>query len=191
MTIVSASTLCAEQGNLKPGIPRGYNLVEVDTEKWTGRVHSRRMVNTTFNLPIWGPGQFNATGTSFVDIELSRPLAKRPPELDKALLLERADELLTERHWREALALLKDIKADPLARPFLLNALNELGDDWETIEVLWPPSTNQEVVMVGAAILNLRDLNRAETFLKLDDVSNNRDASVADIRRRISTRWSK
>lgn len=191
MTIVSASTLCAEQRNLKAGIPRGYNVVEVDTEKWTGRVHSRRMVNNTFNLPIWGTGQFNVTATSFVDIELSRPLGKRPPDLDKALSLERVDHLLSKRQWREALATLKVIKQEPLARPFLLTTLNELGDDSETVDALWPPSTNQEIVMVGAAILALRDPNRANAFLKLDNVSNNIDASVVEIRRRISTRWSR
>jgi len=191
MTIVSASTLCAEQVSLKPGIPRGYNVVEVDTEKWTCGVHSRRMVNNTFNLPVWGPGQFNSTGKSFVEIELSRPLAKRPPDLDKALLLERVDDLLSRRQWSEALVILKDIKEEPLARPFLLTVLNELGNDSETIDALWPPTNNQEIVMVGAAILSLRDPDRAKVFLKLHNVSNNADASVADIRRRISTRWSR
>jgi hypothetical protein len=191
MTIVSASTLCAEQGNLKPGIPRGYNVVEVDTEKWNGRVHSRRMVNNSFNLPVWGPGQFNATGTSFVDFELGRPLAKRPPRLDIALLLERADDLLGKSQWSEALGVLKDIKEEPLARPFLITALTQLGDDSETVDVLWPPSSNQEIVMVGASILNLKDGSRAKAFLQLDKVSNNTDASVMDVKRRISMRWSK
>jgi hypothetical protein len=190
ITIVSASTLCAEQGNLRPGIPRGYNVVEVDTEKWSGRVHSRRMVNNTFNLPVWGPGQFTVTGTSYVDFELNRPLIERPLNLDRSLLLEQADELLTKKQWSEALAILKAIKDDPHARPFLIAALIGLGDDSETVDVLWPPSSNAEIVMVGAAIFNLREPNRAKAFLQLDQVSHNTDASVQEMKRRISMRWS-
>lgn len=81
MTIVSASTLCAEPRNLKPGVPRGYNVVELDTDAWTGRTHSRHMVNNTFNLPVWGPGLFYATGKSYVDFELCKPLAPAPATL--------------------------------------------------------------------------------------------------------------
>ncbi len=191
MTIVSASTLCAEQGNLRPGIPRGYNVVEVDTEKWSGRVHSRRMVNHAFDLPVWGPGQFNVTGTSYVDFELNRPLTKRPPHLDRSLLLEQADEFLSRKQWDEALAILKAIKDEPHARPFLMAALNELGDDSEIVDVLWPPSSNAEIVMVGASILNLQNPERAKAFLQLDKVSQNTDASVEEMKRRISRRWSR
>jgi hypothetical protein len=191
MTLVSASTLCAEQGNLKPGIPRGYNVIEIDTDKWSVRVHSRRMVNSDFNLPVWGPGQFNSTGKSYVDSALSQPLASRPQNLDRALLLEKADSLLAQKRWKEALTLLKDIKTEELAKPFLMKALAELGDDSETVNVLWPPMTNEEIVLVGAAILAVQDRSRASAFLLLDQVSKNADASVVDIKRRVSMRLSR
>jgi hypothetical protein len=48
MTVVSAGTLCAEPRNLKPGVARGYNVVELNT----------------FTLPVWGLGHFYSTGTS-------------------------------------------------------------------------------------------------------------------------------
>jgi hypothetical protein len=149
------------------------------------------MVNNAFNLPLWGPGQFNVTGTSFVDFELSPPLTKRPSHLDRTLLLERADELLSKKQWKEALTVLTDIQDEAFARPLLMTALKELGDDSETIKLLWPPSTNEEIVMVGAAILSVQERNRAKAFLQLGRVSNNTDASVTDIKRRISMRWSK
>ncbi len=79
MTIVSARTLCAEPRNLKPGVPRGYNVVELDTDLWTGRTHSRHMVNNSSNLPVWGPGLFYATGKSYVDFELCKPLVPPRP----------------------------------------------------------------------------------------------------------------
>lgn len=191
MTLVSASTLCAEQGNLKPGIPRGYNVAEIDTVESSVRVHSRRMVNNDFNLPVWGPGQFNSTGKSYVDSALSQPLVKRPKGLDRSLLLEEADTLLAQKRWREGLTLLREIKDQGVAKPFILKALTEVGDDSETISFLWPPVTNEEIVLVGGAILALQDRDRASTFLRLEQVSENEDASVVDIRRRVSVRLSR
>jgi hypothetical protein len=189
MTIISASTLCAEPGNLKPGIPRGYNVVEINTDDWSGRVHARRMVNETFNLPLWGPGQFNVTGRPFVDFELNRPLVKRPADLDRALLLERAEDLLSKKQWKQAIAALEDLPDEPLTRPLLIAGLDELGDDMETLRVLWPPRSNQEIVMVGTALLALEDQIRAKEFLKLENVSESIDASVIDLKRRITFRW--
>lgn len=164
MTLISASTLCAEQANLKPGIPRGYNLIQVDTENWIGRVNSRRMVNSDFLLPVWGPGQFIATGMSYVDFALSKPFSVRPLNLDTALVLEQADSLLVKGQWEAALATLAQIPDNPLARTFAIHALQELGVDSETVRILWPPSTNEEIVMVGAALLSLGNENLANNL---------------------------
>jgi hypothetical protein len=191
MTIISASTLCADPANLKPGIPRGYNVVEVDTGTWTGRTHSRHMVNGSLTLPIWGPGHFYVTGKSYIDFEICRPLTHRPTQLDDVLALERADELLRKGQWTDALTLLKDLRGVPMAQPLLLNALSELADDELTITTLWSPSTNSEIILVGAAILNQQAQQRARDFLNLDSVSHNTDASVRELRDRIALRWSK
>jgi hypothetical protein len=191
MTIVSASTLCAEPRNLKPGVPRGYNVVELDTDVWTGRTHSRHMVNNSFNLPVWGPGLFYATGKSYVDFELCKPLASRPGQLDRRLALERADQLLGNRNWADALQILADVKDAPLARPMILTALTELADDARTVAMLWPPSTSAEIVLVGAAVLNRHIREEAKAFLEIDAVSSSTDASVADIKRRFALRWSR
>ena len=191
MTIISASTLCADPANLKPGIPRGYNVVEVNTETWVGRTHSRHMVNSSPTLPIWGPGHFNATGKSFVDFEICQPIARRPSQLDNVLALEHADELLRKHQWAEAVEALIDLKDVEMAQPMLLSALSELADDELTITTLWPPSTNAEIVLVGAAILNQQAEQRARDFLNLDSVSRNPDASVRETRQRVALRWSR
>jgi hypothetical protein len=100
MTIISAGTLCAEPRTLKPGVPRSYNVVELDMASWTGRVHQRQMVNTLFPLPVWGPGHYNSTNNSFFDFELCKPLTTRPHQLDLQLTLDRADKLLGAGHWK-------------------------------------------------------------------------------------------
>ena len=188
ITIISASTLCAEPHNLKPGVPRSYNVVELDTDAWTGRVHQRHMVNVLFNLPVWGPGHFNITNRSFIDFELCKPLLTRPPQLNAQIVLDRADRLLGCRQWREAIDVLGEVKDIPLARPLIVKALGELGDARRTIATLWPPQTSVEAVTIGGAILDSGTREEAEAFVRLDLVSASRDASVRDILRRIRER---
>ncbi|HTF63494.1 MAG TPA: hypothetical protein VK638_12390 [Edaphobacter sp.] len=171
MTIISAGTLCADSANLKPGIPRGYNVVEVDDEIWRGRTHSRHMVNGALTLPIWGSGHFNATGKSYIDFEICQPIARRPSQLDNLLSLERADDLMRRCRWADAVELLKNMRDVPMAQPLLLRAVGELADDELTVTTLWPPSTSAEIVLAGEAILNLQAKQRAREFLNLDSVS--------------------
>jgi DNA repair exonuclease SbcCD nuclease subunit len=188
ITIVSASTLCAEPRNLTPGVARSYNVVELDTDAWTGRVHQRQMVNRLFNLPVWGPGHFHGTNTSFSDFALCKPVRIRPAHLNEQLALERADKLLGAGQWHEALDVLNTIRGVPAARPLLLKGLSESGDSRRTIAMLWPPLTNAEAVTIGGAILEGGTKEEAEAFIQLTFVSNSTDASVRDISRRISER---
>jgi 3',5'-cyclic AMP phosphodiesterase CpdA len=189
ITLVSASTLCAEARNLKPGVPRGYNLVELDTDAWTGRAHSRHMVNSSFDLPVWGPGHFYSSGKSYVDFDICPPASKRPGQLDTTLALSEADEMLANKQWAGALKVLNRVKGVPLARPLVLKALAELADDERTLETLWPPLTSAEIVLVGGAILNQQNPDAASAFLQLETVSTSSDASVVDIRQRLLRRW--
>jgi Calcineurin-like phosphoesterase len=188
ITIVSASTLCAEPSNLKPGVPRSYNVVELNTDSWHGRVHQRKMVNNLFSMPVRGPGHFNVTNKSYLDFELCKPLAPRPPQLDLQITLNQADKYIGARQWSEALDILETVKEVALARPFLLRAATELGDPRRTIATLWPPLTVGETVTVGGAILESGSRQEAEAFVQLPLVSGSVDASVQEISRRIHER---
>lgn len=191
MTIISASTLCAGPSNLNPGIPRSYNVVEINSEKMTGRVHQRQMVNDQFQMPVWGPGHFISSNSSFFDFELSRPLMKRSLILDSQLSLEHVDRYIGSHQWKEALEILEPIKNNPLARPFLVQALEELGDDRRTIATLWPPQTNRETITLGGAIIDCGTKEEAEEYLKLIIISGSPDASVREIRQKIMLRCQK
>ncbi len=188
ITIVSASTLCAGPRNLSPGIPRSYNIVELDTGSWVGRLHQRQMVNSLMPLPVWGPGHFISTNSSFFNFDLCRPLITRSSHLDIQLVLDRADKLLGAHKWREALEVLGEIKEVPLARTMLVKSLEELGDDRLTINTLWPPMNNAEIVMLGGAVLNSGTQKEAEEFVRLGLVSDNMDSSVREVSRRIIER---
>ena len=188
ITIISASTLCAEPRNLKPGVPRSYNIVEIDTDACIGRLHQRQMVNVQFSLPIWGPGHFINTNRSYFDFDLCKPLLTRPAQLDVQRTLDQADKLLGSHQWLEAINVLDDIKDTPLARPLLVKALDELGDARRTIAILWPPLSNVEAVTLGGAVLDSGTPEEAEAFVRLGLVAESEDASVREIFRRVNER---
>lgn len=188
MTVISASTLCAEPQNLRPGVPRSYNVVEVNLDKWTGRVHQRQMMNTLFNLPVWGPGHFISTNSSHIDFALCRPPTPRPANLNGQLLLAAIDDHLGKGRLQEALDLLENIQDLPLARPFLVKTLNDLGDARMTIKRLWPPQTIPEAVMMGGAILEAGSKEEALAFRQLPIVPGATDASLMEISRRVFER---
>jgi hypothetical protein len=188
MTVVSSGTLCAGPKTLSPGVPRSYNVIEIDTEAGTGRVHQRHMVNHLFNLPVWGPGHFDSTNRSFLDFSWSRPLQKRPEALDVQLVLEDAERLVHARQWDKAAALLEPLKSVSLARPLLAAALSEMGEPQKTIDALWPPETLAEAVTVGGAILAGGARHHAEAFVNLELISGSTDASIREIAQRVRER---
>lgn len=51
ITVISAGTLCGDAA-LRFG--RSYNVVEIDTQNRSGRLHLREMQNDDLRMPIWG-----------------------------------------------------------------------------------------------------------------------------------------
>lgn len=153
MTLISASTLCGSPMSLKAGVPRSFNVVELDGERMLGRVHQRQMTNDLYTVPMWGPGHFVSTGDSFVDFEICRPLATRPPQLDSSLALEHANVLAAQGRWQDAMTDLDAFKYHALSRPLLVRALHEVDDPSPLLEALGSPRTPAEAVAMGAAIL--------------------------------------
>ncbi len=188
LTVISTGTLCAAPQGLVAGKPRSYNVIEIDTNRWAGRVHQRQMVNSDFTLPIWGPGHFNETNSSYMDFEICPPTATRQQSLDSFLSLEQAEKYLGSRQWVRALDVLKPVSVMPLARPFIVRALGGLGDSHKTIDLLWPPTTPAEAVMVGGAIIDVGPRQQARAFVELDFVKSSTDASIGDVVRRLAER---
>lgn len=185
ISIISAGTLCAGPKLLPAAVPRSYNVVEVDTNQWKGRVHQRAMVNRLYELPIWGPGRFLESGRSYLEFRLSKPRATRPPQLDEQLRLEKAEALLGAKRWEDALQMLDTIPGSDRARPLRVIALANLGNHALTVSLLWPPQTAVEIVLVGGALLEVGPQATIAVFLGLEMVSASTDASVRDIVRRL------
>lgn len=191
IVVISAGTLCAGPSQLSPGEPRGYNIVEIDTDQGICRVHQRRMHNNDFTYPIWAPAYFTETNKPFLDRPIDPPIRPRPPQLDAAIKVETAEQLLGSRQWKEAVDLLADSLPDSIARPLLAKALFEYGSPPKTIAVLWPPMSPAEAVQIGDAILQGGTPEQAVQFLALDIVKSGSDASVLEIARRVRERRAK
>lgn len=188
IAITSAATLCAGPSGLSPGTPRGYNVIELDNEVWTGRLHQRQMINHQFDMPVWGPGTFVETNSSYVDFQLSTPLNQRPIGLDMQLALEAADNFLGRGAWRQAIEALKDYMGHPMARRMCVKALEELADPVLTIEVLRRPRENEEAVVLGNAVFESGDATALGLFLSDPFVVQAKDASVKEIVSRLLLR---
>jgi hypothetical protein len=146
------------------------------------------MVNLQFNMPVWGPGHFVDTNTSYVDFDISPPLEVRPAGLDAKLTLEAADAHLGRGEWKEALHALREHGDDPMARRMALKALEELNDPAQTIEMLRHPRENSEAVVLGYALLKEGDSSARREFLKDPFIMNNTDASVKEIVEKLQVR---
>ncbi|MBX5192782.1 hypothetical protein HJB86_28515 [Rhizobium sp. NZLR3b] len=188
MTIVSAATLCAGPNNLSPGTPRGYNVIEIDNEAWTARLHQRQMVNLQFNMPAWGPGHFVDTNASFVEFELSPPAESRPAGLDRDYALESASAHLGSGEWEKVLEILADLQADSMARRMRLKALEELDSPPRTIAIIKEPTDIAEAVILGHALLSEGDSQARRRFLEHPFVANNMDASVKEVVSKLNAR---
>jgi hypothetical protein len=191
IVVISAGTLCAGPSQLSPGKPRGYNIVEIDTDQKACRIHQRRMHNNDFTYPIWAPAHFTETNKPFLDLKIDPPLRPRPPHLDAAFNVETAEKLLGNRQWKEVIELLAETPPDSVGRSLLAKALFEYGDSSKTIALLWPPSTPAEAVQIGDAILQNGTPQQAAQFLALDIVSRGADASVLEIAKRVRERLAK
>ena len=51
ITLISAGTLC---GGAAYGFKRSYNLIQLDLENHSGKLHVREMQNDNLQMPIWG-----------------------------------------------------------------------------------------------------------------------------------------
>ncbi len=191
ITVVSAGTLCGGPRVLAPGEPRSYNILEIDTDNGTGSLHKRQMVNHEFALPLWGAGHFVSSGTSHVEFQLQAPDQRRPAALDHRLALERADGMIGNGQWREAVQLLGELQNDPHGRRLLAKALVELEDPQAIIAFLNPPQSTAEAVIVGDSLLEAGERAEIQAFLRLPQVVDLKDASVVDVCRRLEARLAR
>ena len=181
ISVVSAGTLCAAPSHLPPGEPRSYNVLEIDSENYRGRLHQRKMSNADFSQPVWTAGTFSITQKSFIDFPICPPALARPPHLDTSILLGLAEERIRSGKPKEAISHLKTLTDNDTARTLLTEALTQIEDDRAAVEMLGLPRTETEAVLVGWALTRIGSEDQIQSFLQSGVVISSKDASVQDV----------
>jgi hypothetical protein len=189
ITVISAGTLC---GSASFRFGRAYNIVELDREALTGRLHLREMQNDDLQRPIWGCRSLPAEASKFLDFKYDappEPLAR--PDHNTSVLLN-AQKLYDTGDFQGAAAALDDIAAtDDLARRLLLDCLGHLGDRKKIIARFDPPVSPTEAICLMDALWSEGQRDRLRALLTEAALAASTDPSVAELRDKYSARLKK
>jgi 3',5'-cyclic AMP phosphodiesterase CpdA len=188
ITVLSASTLCAGPKALPTGHARGYNILEIDGGAFSGRLHQRRMLNEDFASPVWAPGQFVLSGTSYIDFQIQQPVLLASGAASTAGALSAAEADIRAKRYQEALTGLLTLKSNPLARPLLLECYVQLGDHRSIAHSFWPPVGTAEAIHVAEALWQCKDKPRLQQLFEMPIVKDSADPAIRHIRDKFGPR---
>lgn len=189
ITVISAGTL----GTSEPFRNHSaYNVIELDTDNRTGRLHVREMQNDNLNLPIWGRCTLPPNTAAYYDFEFDAP--PKPVcnfNVNTGALVE-AQRLHGLGNYREAADLLILVAAsDALARPLLLDCLVKLKDTSALVVYFDPPASDAEAIHIMDALWTEGRQERLEEILKSPLIAKSTDPSVVEMRKKYSARLRK
>jgi predicted MPP superfamily phosphohydrolase len=189
ITVISAGTLC---GGASARFARAYNLVELDTERRTGKLHVREMQNDNLLLPIWGRRPLPPNIGSCLEFEFeAAPEPVVPPDLRTTTLME-AQRLHESGEYRLAAEMLaEEAKVDDLARRLRFDCFVQLHDDLGIIDNFDPPKGVQEAVRLMDALWAQGRRERLADLLGESAVAKSGDGSIIDIRKKYAARLKK
>jgi Calcineurin-like phosphoesterase len=170
MAISSAGSLCAGQEELPRGVNREYNLVVVNDDYTSARVHVREMTQGN-HFGRCGRGPFRVDG--FVDLSWDLPVsaAGGAPVSRKRFAAEavlNAEEALHSGRTADAMRLLEEVE-EPLeghARQLYLEAARELGQFDRLIRLLHEPKTVAEYIELFGAYIAAKEFDAAAALLE-------------------------
>ena len=174
LTVLSAGTLCGGPQSIPTGRRRSYNVVTIDREKSSGKLHVREMTNNSFSLPVWGAAYVPEFDGSSMTFEMT--MAVRPVSPIQAA--GEAAELLKAGDARGAAKLAGKYPNEPYARRVVLEALTSIGD-WDGIcEFCAVPQSNLEISALCEALYMSGEKTALRELISQEAVANNQDAAV-------------
>ena len=186
ITVISAGTLC---GSAAFRFGPAYNLVELDTENRSARLHVREMRNDNLQMPIWGPRSVLPNSTSHLDFDFDPPPEPFARAKNSTSLLMRAQQLYEEGEYREASLILSSLTAsEKLARPLLLYCLIRLDDTPSIIAIFDPPEGPSEAIALMDALWNENKRERLAKILEIPLIDESTDPSVMEMRIKYTAR---
>lgn len=191
MALVSAGSLCAGASEMPTGAMRGYNIIEINEDLRSARVHFREM--SVANL-FCAARRGSLGGASFVNLTWDPPpdLAGRPIDSGThrlAAALTKGENELKAGNPEKCKELLKPIAAalPEFGRLLLLQASRMTDDLPLLIELLSPPRAIGELVELTEICIRKRDHGKA--LVMLDQYGTNlgiTDSHSRELRAKIS-----
>lgn len=180
IAVISAGTLC---GGPAFRFGRAYNIVEIDPNERSGRLHVREMQNDNLNLPIWGARSLPPNTQSYLDFEYDpapEPLVRVTH--DTSALLE-AESLYSRGEYGAAAAILDNVAAtDDLARRILLECHIATGNHGEIARIFDPPQGTIEAIALMDSLWSEGRKDRLREVLAEDFIAESADPSVIELR---------
>ncbi|MEQ8689385.1 MAG: metallophosphoesterase [Pseudomonadales bacterium] len=187
--VISAGTLC---GGAAFRFGRAYNIVEIDVEGRSGRLHVREMQNDNLQLPIWGVRALPPNRVGYLDFEFDDPPVPFTKPDRVTVELAKAQELFEDGSFQDAATILSALlNDDDLARPLLLQCYLRLGDHAAVTRTFDPPASPAEVIALMDALWDTGDRERLSNLLKTSFVSESEDVSISEMREKYLARLSK
>lgn len=185
ITVISAGTLCGGEKSLPHGHDRSYNVLQVDPANYKAKLYQRRMGNDDFRQPVWTPGFFATSLTSYVEFDIQPPVIRKTAASPLAARLAEAERLVSARDYPGAKRILLGIAGtDELARRLLLACYAETGYDGDFVKVFYPPTSTAEAVNMAAALHEMGDKDRLRELLSSDFVAKSAEPAIIEIRER-------
>lgn len=169
MAIVGAGSLCAGTKELPRGENRQYNLLVIEDDFLSGRVHVREMGDGgQFTRKRNGPFLHGYLETSWQPpTHPGGPILNSRAQNTRSAI-DNAERALKQHRPSDAIACLAhlDITALPYARQIMISALASL-EDWDRlVNFLRPPTTVEENVILVTALIERGDMVEAEATLE-------------------------
>ena len=184
--VISAGTIC---GSAAYRFGRAYNLVELDLESRTGRLHVREMQNDNLRLPIWGPRSLSSYSAEYLAFDFEPPPEPFVSAAKNTALLARARQLYDSNQYNEARRILVPLsRFDKLARPLLLDCLIKLDDMPGIIDVFDPPEGAPEAIALMDSLWIENKQGRLAELLDIPLISESTDPSVVEMRNKYAAR---
>lgn len=189
ITVISAGTLC---GGAALRFGRAYNVVELEPEKRTGRLHLREMQNDNLQMPIWGPRSLPPNFTSYFNFDFDPPPEPFIRPNLSTITLMKAQTLYENNEYLEAAEVLSPlVESDQLARRLLLDCLSRLDDRPRIIAAFDSPESASEAIALMDALWSEKRRDRLVELLKTAMIEESTDPSVIEIRKKYTARLRK
>ena len=168
MPVISSGSLCADQYSIPQGYRRQYNLIEINEVECKAKIHVREWFDNT-RLVSARLHEFGGKGWIVKDLPLLRDEIKRKSQiLEKTLpLVDKAELLLREKKYEDALGLLKKLPQDmPIVRSLLVETLHSLARWDDIVRLISKPLNPNELSVVVNALCRKKDFESANLFIR-------------------------